>query len=100
MLNHVVRGRGADTAAGTGLWLTVRMKGLQIRGAGTACAIRGRGEASRSRRAPRQDQGAITLFQSMCTALAGTLGTGQGRPQPSSAAGRGGVLDVVMALWA
>lgn len=76
MLNHVVWGpAGLTLLLGTGLWLTVRMKGLQFRRAGY-CLRHTAGEAFCSRRTPRQDQGAITQFQSMCTALAGTLGTG------------------------
>ena len=76
MLNHVVWGpAGLTLLLGTGLWLTVRMEGLQFRRAGY-CLRHTAGEAFCSRRTPRQDQGAITQFQSMCTALAGTLGTG------------------------
>ena len=91
MLNHVVWGpAGLTLLLGTGLWLTVRMGGLQFRRAGY-CLRHTAGEAFCSRRTPRQDQGAITQFQSMCTALAGTVGTAisWGWPQPSSAAGRG-----------
>lgn len=66
---------GLGLLLGAGLWLTVRTGGVQFRRAGY-CLRHTAGEVLRPGSRVRQDRGAITQFQSMCTALAGTLGTG------------------------
>ena len=57
------------------LFRSVRTGGVQFRRAGY-CLRHTAGEVLRPGSRVRQDRGAITQFQSMCTALAGTLGTG------------------------
>lgn len=75
-VNRVVWGPlGLGLLLGTGLWLTVRTGGLQFRRAGY-CLRHTAGAVLRPGSRARQQKGAITQFQSMCTALAGTLGTG------------------------
>lgn len=55
---------------GTGLYLTIRLRLIQIRGFAHALAcISGRYDS-------RKDQGEITHFQALCAALSATIGTG------------------------
>ena len=55
---------------GTGLYLTIRLRFIQIRGFAHALGcISGKYDS-------RQDQGEITHFQALCAALSATIGTG------------------------
>lgn len=57
---------------GAGLWLTVRTRGIQVRRFGTAMhSTLGRVFEKRAAK-----DGSISPFQAVCTALAGTVGTG------------------------
>lgn len=57
---------------GVGLWLSCRSKFIQIRKFGTAM----RGTAGRIFSKDKAQEGAVTPFQAVCTALAATVGTG------------------------
>lgn len=93
-LNGIVWGpMGLGLLFGTGLLLTVRTGGFQLRRWGywmrhTLGAILT--DRSVTAHTAREEQ-AISQFQSLCTALASTIGTGNlvGWPPPSFPAGRG-----------
>ena len=91
-LNGIVWGpMGLGLLFGTGLLLTVRTGGFQLRRWGywmrhTLGAILT--DRSVTAHTAREEQ-AISQFQSLCTALASTIGTLWGWPPPSFPAGRG-----------
>lgn len=58
---------------GVGLFLTLRLRGQPLRSLGT-CLRETLGRAFRSR--GKREKGAVTPFQALCTALAGSIGTG------------------------
>ena len=93
-LNGIVWGPvGLGLLFGTGLLLTVRTGGFQLRRWGywmrhtLGAILTDRSVTAHTAR----EEPAISQFQSLCTALASTIGTGNlgGWPPPSFPAGRG-----------
>ena len=77
VVNGIVWGIPAMVCVlGVGIYLTVRSRGVQFRRFGQIMkTITGKGEKKKGPKKPAAE-GATTPFQSMCTALAATVGTG------------------------
>lgn len=61
---------------GTGVWFTLRSGVFQLRHAGTWLRATCLSMLGRGREAAVREKGSISPFEAMCTALAGTIGTG------------------------